>query len=69
MHEVYASGDDQCVREHPGPKGKGLRNLGTAYGLGEGRREKLNPSFQEIDKNTVLEILEAEHSNEAVACL
>jgi hypothetical protein len=57
------------VRKHPGSKCKGLGDLGPAYGLGEGRREKTNPPFQKIDKDAMLQVFKTEYSYEAVACL
>jgi hypothetical protein len=57
------------MRKHPGPKGKGLGYLRSAYGLGEGRRKEPNPPFQQIDKDTVLQVLETKYAYEAVTCL
>jgi len=69
MHEVYAPGDCKGVGDHPLPKGKDLGHLGMAQGLGEGRGEESNPSFQKIDEGAVLYVLEAKHPYEAVACI
>jgi hypothetical protein len=68
MHEVYPPRDYEGVRDHPMPKDKGLGHLGMAQGLGKGRGEEPDPSFQEIDEGAVLHLLEAEQPYKAVAC-
>jgi hypothetical protein len=42
------------MRKHPGSKGKGLGNFGTTKGLRKRRREEPDPSFQKVNKGSML---------------
>jgi hypothetical protein len=69
LHQICTPGNDQRMRKHPRSKGKGLGDFGTTQGLRERRREKPYPSFEQVNKGAVLQMLETEQSDETVTLL